>query len=501
MKDRSELRYHYRFLCAVILVLIATGMFYYVWIRFVTVNNMTKRLTGYGNQGMAILIYMSLYSLTAFFLRGFKIGVERTANVIASQILALLFTDAVEVLISMAITGQFRFFGAFAGRYLVLFVFQSAVIGLAMIPLINFYRKFFPPWKVVEIYGDHRNNLFRKVNSLKYKYQIQKQVYYKDANIRRLITQYDAILINDVPAHPRNYILKVCFERNKRVYFVPKISDILVKQSDELNLFDTPLFLNRNRGMSAPEEAVKRGVDIFLSVFALILFSPIFLITSLAIRLEDGGPVFFRQERCTVGGRKFMILKFRSMVVDAEKDGRSHPAGEQDDRITRVGRIIRAYRIDELPQLINILKGEMSIVGPRPERVEHMEYYKHLIPEFSLRNKVKGGLTGYAQVYGKYNTSALDKLKLDLVYITNYSLLLDLSIIIETIKILFQKESTEGFSEESAAEIHDYRAEENDTRENDTREDDTREDDTRENDTRARGNREEPTHRETGNDR
>ena len=143
------------------------------------------------------------------------------------------------------------------------------------------------------------------------------------------------------------------------------------------------------------------------------------------------------------------------MIVDAEKDGRPHPAGEEDDRITKVGRIIRAYRIDEFPQLINIIKGEMSIVGPRPERWEHVEKYTYDIPEFSYRYKVKGGLTGYAQVYGKYNTSALDKLKMDLIYITNYRFLLDIQIIFETIKILFLKESTEGFDQEKIDEMHE----------------------------------------------
>ena len=161
-------------------------------------------------------------------------------------------------------------------------------------------------------------------------------------------------------------------------------------------------------------------MDVLLSGIALIILSPVLLITCIAIKLNDGGPVFFRQERCTIGGKKFMILKFRSMIVDAEKDGRPHPAGEKDDRITRVGHVIRSTRIDELPQLINILKGDMSIVGPRPERVEHVEKYTEDISEFSFRSIVKGGLTGYAQVYGKYNTTALDKLKLDLIYIMNY---------------------------------------------------------------------------------
>ena len=203
------------------------------------------------------------------------------------------------------------------------------------------------------------------------------------------------------------------------------------------------------------ELAAKRICDLILSVLALVLFSPLFAVTALAIKLEDGGPVFYRQKRCTIGGREFMIIKFRSMIVNAEADGRSHPAGEKDDRITKVGAVIRAARIDELPQLLNIVKGDMSIVGPRPERVEHVQIYSEEIPEFSFRNKVKGGLTGYAQVYGKYNTTALDKLKLDLVYITNFSLVLDFQIIMETLKILFSKESTEGFTAEKSAELHD----------------------------------------------
>lgn len=229
-----------------------------------------------------------------------------------------------------------------------------------------------------------------------------------------------------------------------------------------MNLFDTLLYLRRNNGIPLWKLIVKRFFDIVLSAFTLVVLSPLFVLVALAIKHEDGGPVFFRQERCTLGGKKFMILKFRSMIVDAEKDGRPHPVTEDDDRITKVGKIIRACRIDELPQLINILKGDMSIVGPRPERVEHVERYKAAIPEFAFREKMKGGLTGYAQVYGKYNTTALDKLKLDLMYITNYSLVLDVQIIFETVKILFQKESTEGFSEEQELDIHDFKGERDD---------------------------------------
>ena len=171
------------------------------------------------------------------------------------------------------------------------------------------------------------------------------------------------------------------------------------------------------------------------------------LLTAIAIKLYDGGPVFFKQARCTIGGKVFYIHKFRSMIVDAEKYG-AIPATDKDPRITKVGNVIRATRIDELPQILNILKGEMSIVGPRPERVEHVEKYSKEVPEFSYRLKVKGGLPGYAQIYGKYNTSAYDKLRLDLMYIENYSLLLDIKLILMTLQIMLRKESTEGFKQE-----------------------------------------------------
>ena len=269
------------------------------------------------------------------------------------------------------------------------------------------------------------------------------------------LEDYEAVLINDIPSELKNDILKECFRIGKRVYFTPKISDIIGKNSEDINLFDTPLYLCRNNGISKSQLFAKRVFDIVLSLVALIITSPILLITALAIKIEDGGPVFFRQDRVTIGGKVFSILKFRSMIVDAEKDGRPHPAGEADDRITKVGHIIRPTRIDELPQILNILKGDMSIVGPRPERVEHVEKYTRDIPEFVFRLKVKGGLTGEAQVFGKYNTSPLSKLKMDLFYITNYSILLDLQILFETVKILVQKESTEGFTEDKQKEMQD----------------------------------------------
>lgn len=453
--NKGEGKYLYRRICAFIMTTVATVMFMFVWYRFVKVNNHTGRLLGKGNLGMAMILYIIIFALVGNGLRAYKIGVERKAMIMASVVLTAFTTDMIEILVSMAITGQFRFFGNFFWRYALLFIAQSIVLSILAIPMIDIYRKIFPPLRLLEVYGDYKHGLHRKVNGVKYKYRVAEMVHYSigEDGIKEKMGQYDAVLISDVPSYYKNKILKLCLDNDKRVYLVPKISDIIVRYSEELNVIDTPLLLCRNTGISYFESIVKRACDIMLGGIALIVLSPIFLVTAIAIKLEDGGPVFYKQERCTINGERFMILKFRSMIVDAEKDGRPHPAGEKDPRITKVGNVIRAFRIDELPQLINIISGTMSIVGPRPERVEHVEMYTAEIPEFTFRSKVKGGLTGYAQVYGKYNTTALDKLKLDLIYIMNYSLLLDLQIIFETVKILFQRESTEGFSEERIAEM------------------------------------------------
>ena len=188
----------------------------------------------------------------------------------------------------------------------------------------------------------------------------------------------------------------------------------------------------------------KRMLDLVCASILLVIASPFMLITAIVIKAYDGGPVFYRQVRCTMGCKEFQILKFRSMRVDAEKDGVARLAAKNDSRITPVGKFIRATRIDELPQLLNILRGDMTFIGPRPERPEIIRQYMEEMPEFAFRMKVKAGLAGYAQVYGKYNTTPYDKLKLDLTYIEQYSVWLDLKLMLLTLKILIKPESTEG---------------------------------------------------------
>ena len=273
------------------------------------------------------------------------------------------------------------------------------------------------------------------------------------------IKQAENVLVYDVHSEMRNKLLKMCYEYDVRAYSTTKVSDILIRGAERIHIFDTPLLLYRNIGLTIEQRFFKRFMDIVVSLLLLILTSPFLLIAVMAIKLYDGGPVFFLQDRCTLNGKVFKIHKFRSMIVDAEKEGISVPAGEKDPRITPVGRVLRATRLDELPQLIDILVGNMSLVGPRPERVEHVEKYTEEIPEFKYRLKVRGGLTGYAQLYGKYNTSAYDKLQLDLMYIQNYSLLLDIRLILMTVKIMFMKESTEGFTEEQRKEVQEQNQE------------------------------------------
>ena len=225
------------------------------------------------------------------------------------------------------------------------------------------------------------------------------------------------------PDYPARAIYEECLQMVQH-YFDweeadPEVTDLLLRFGKTVTAFDTPMVLVRGAGLTLGQRLCKRTLDLVLTLVALIPAAPVMALVALFIRLEDGGPVFYRQKRMTQNGREFDILKFRSMIPNAEKYSGAVLASENDPRITKVGRFIRATRLDELPQLLNILKGDMSIVGPRPERREIAERYRQELPEFDYRLKVPGGLTGYAQIYGKYNTTPADKLRLDLIYIEN----------------------------------------------------------------------------------
>ena len=267
------------------------------------------------------------------------------------------------------------------------------------------------------------------------------------AALKAQLSTCEAIFVLSVPATLANGIAKLCVEMGIKGYFTPRLGHIIMAGAEHRVNFSFPLLRVERADGHNEYRLFKRAFDILCAVMGLIVLSPIMLATAIAIWLDDHGPVFYRQVRLTRNGREFNILKFRSMSVGAEKDGVARLAGQNDSRITRVGKFIRACRIDELPQLINILLGDMSVVGPRPERPEIARQYEQTLPEFSLRLQVKAGLTGLAQVYGRYNTEPYHKLQMDLMYINEMSFIKDLQLILATLKILFVKESTQGVAQ------------------------------------------------------
>ncbi len=323
------------------------------------------------------------------------------------------------------------------------------VIAAVILILVytTLYHKLYAPHDMLLIYGSKRGvELKIKMDARKDKYNIR-SIISADEGLEAIcqeIGRHDAVILNDIPAQLRNDILKFCYRYRVRTYVAPKLTDVMLRGARTISLFDTPLLLVKGTGLTPAQRVAKRAMDIVLCAIAMIAAAPVMAVVAIAIKLEDGGPVFFKQKRMTRHGREFEILKFRSMIVDAEKYAGAVLATQNDPRITRVGRFIRATRLDEIPQILNILKGDMSIVGPRPERKVLADEICKEVPEFAYRLKVRGGLTGYAQIYGKYNTSSYDKLRLDLMYIENYSLLLDIKLIILTLRIIFSKDSTEG---------------------------------------------------------
>ena len=312
----------------------------------------------------------------------------------------------------------------------------------------SIYYKLTPPRKMLLIHGDHPfDEVYSKISSRSEKYEIVKRIHCHagEKKLKQVISKHEAVILHDLSASLRNHLIKYCYENSIRVYVTPKLYDILIRGASDMDLFDTPFLLMRNRGLTPWQAFVKRCMDLFIAITCLILTSPILLLIVLLIKCFDKGPIFYHQTRLTLNGKEFEIYKFRSMYVDAEKDA-IRLQSQNDDRITPLGRILRRTHLDELPQLFNIIKGDMSFVGPRPERPEIAKLYMTQIPEFSYRLKMKAGLTGYAQVYGKYNSTPYDKLKLDLTYIQNYSPFLDFKLLLLTGKTLFIPDHAEGVS-------------------------------------------------------
>ena len=393
---------------------------------------------------------IALYAgLLFFFLMtygGFRIGYLKKGNLLCSQILSIVLLNVITYIQISLLDKKFHDPKILTAMTLVQLL--TAIVWTILFQRL--YRFLFPPRKMLLVCGDRPAfHLMEKINSREDKYYLAKAIHIRagmDAIIREA-QEFDALIIGDIPAKDRNALLKKCFERDIRTYTVPKLSDILIRTSEELDIFDSPLLLSRNEDISGMQRFWKRALDVVCSGAGLVVLSPFFLLVALSIYLTDRGPVFYKQTRLTEGGKEFQICKFRTMIQNAEEKSGARLASENDDRILPIGHFLRRTRLDELPQLLNIWKGEMSLVGPRPERPELAAEIEREIPEFCYRLKMKAGLTGYAQIYGKYNTVPYDKLKLDLTYIRNYSFWLDLKLLLMTPKIMMLKESTEGVLE------------------------------------------------------
>lgn len=401
-------------------------------------------LTWMGN-AVILMLYAVLFVMFGKVYDAFQVSIQRISELCYSQVLAAMAADGliyiVICLMSAKVCNLLPGIAAIAGQCLAAVIWSFGAH--------KWYYAVFPPQPTAVVYGRRKEieQLIQEYD-LELKYNVRMTLNIgeclKDLSV---LDSMKTVFLSGVNSHDRNVILKYCILHDIDVFVIPRVGDIIMSGAHQMHMFHLPM-LRVGRYMANPEYLfIKRMLDIVLSLLALVVMSPIFLVTSIAVK-SDGGPAFYKQVRLTKDGKTFEILKFRSMRVDAEKDGVARlSTGDKDDRITPVGHIIRKLRIDELPQLINILKGDLSICGPRPERPEIAAQYCEEMPEFALRLQAKAGLTGYAQVYGKYNTTPYDKLQMDLMYIAHPSVIEDLKIMLATIKVLFLPESTEGIDE------------------------------------------------------
>lgn len=426
-------------------ILLVTGAFWLCWSYFYA-GRITHPFYYVGNLIMVFLFGL-FYYFTSHLYNGYSLPISRIYELVYSQALAALISDGILYLITILINRHYISFFPFVPTFLL----QFFLITLWTVAAHQWYFREFPPKKTVVILGQGQNvDKLVKQYGMDVHFDVQSVVPVEEClkDIPGTIGQAEVVFCCGLRSHNRNLVTKYCVAHKIGTYVIPRIGDVIMDSAKKVHLFHLPMMAVQRYNPSPEFLFFKRLYDIVLSLVALVLFAPIMAAVAVAIKMTDGGDIFYRQARLTKDGKVFQVLKFRSMRMDAEKDGVARlSTGENDPRVTKVGRFIRAVRFDELPQLLNILKGDMAIVGPRPERPEISAQYAKAMPEWNLRLQAKCGLTGYAQVYGQYNTTPYDKLLLDLMYIAKPSLFEDFKIIFATVKILFMKDSTEGVAE------------------------------------------------------
>lgn len=422
-----------------------TGYMYYVWTNYYNpyLHLSFYRLGNYLIAVVAMMIYLAFVHVYG----GLMVGTATVSDLIFSQIISIGFLQGGCYVIFSLLSYKLVNVVPFIVNFILFSIFAVVWSYLAN----RFYFKLHKPKKTVVVYGNIDSYYSIKgIKQLKPRFDVVSEYNFENVpleKIFKIMENMDAVFICGVPSEYRNELVKYCIAKDKVVYIKPKISDTIIRGGRTMQMMNVCVYRCKRNDASVIYMLVKRFLDIVLSLIAIVLASPFMAATAIAIKLEDGGDILYKQVRLTTNGKEFKVMKFRSMVQNAEKDGVARLASENDDRITKVGNFIRKVRFDELPQLFNILKGDMSFVGPRPERPEIAKEYEEKIPEFALRLQVKAGLTGYAQVYGKYNTPPYDKVQMDLMYIANQTLIEDLKLMLMTFKILFIPSSTEGVDE------------------------------------------------------
>lgn len=449
MKESRAFRRIIVLLLLAMVIAAQTLIFWFFWDEYYS-DGMAIEFFFKGHM-VLLFVYALMFTIFCNVYGAFKLGSLQFSNIMFSQILALFFTNLIIYLqislLSLKLVNPAPLIGMSFDNLLCCMIWS----GLALV----IYRWLYPPRDLLLIYSDRDpDNLIKKIKTREDKYIIKDSIHCDEDpdKVKYAIRHHQAVLLCDIPSVKRNKIIKYCYRHDKRAYITPKISDIIIIGAGQNNLFDSPLLVTKIRGLKWEEAFVKRFVDIVISLILCIPTVIVTLLVAIGNMIWDRGPIFYTQPRLTQNGKVFNILKFRSMKVDSEKNG-ARLASKNDDRITKVGKVLRATHLDELPQVFNILAGQMSVVGPRPERPEIAKEYEEEIPEFRFRLKVKAGLTGYAQVYGKYNTTPYDKLKLDLYYIQHYNVWMDIQLILMTFKIMFLKDNTEGVEENQTTAI------------------------------------------------
>lgn len=427
----------------VAITLIFSGSMYFIW-----KNNFNPYIpTPFFRLGNYLLgaLFVAVYIFFVKTYGGFMVGTAPVWDLIFSQVIAVAFLQGVCYVVFSLLSYKLVSLLPFIFLFIAFSIFATLWCYLADFV----YFKLHAPRTTVVVYGNVDSYLSLKgIKSMDKRFNVVRTYNCDETSLSELfenIKNINAVFLCGVPSDYRNEVVKYCIANGKVAYVKPKISDTIIRGGRTIQLMNVPVYrCKRADDSNLVFRFVKRVVDIVLSLIAIIISSPFMAATAIAIKAYDKGDVLYKQTRLTINGKKFEILKFRSMIQNAEKDGVARLAGEDDDRITPVGKIIRKLRLDELPQLFNILKGDMSFVGPRPERPEIAAEYEKDMPEFALRLQVKAGLTGYAQVYGKYNTPPYDKVQMDLMYIANQSYFEDFKLMLMTFKILFIPSSTEG---------------------------------------------------------